>query len=59
MSKRNPELLLNDILQAVNKIQQYTIGLDADQFSIEFTILEATFYNFQVIGEAANQWDMK
>lgn len=30
MSKRNAELLLDDILQAVNKIQQYTTGLDAD-----------------------------
>ena len=50
MSKRNPALLLDDILQAVNKIQQYTNGLDADQFSLEFMILEATLYNFQVIG---------
>jgi len=55
MSKRNPELLLDDILQAVNKIQQYTTGLDADRFPLEFMILEATLYNFQVIGEAANQ----
>ena len=55
MSKRNPELLLDDILQAVTKIQQYTNGLDAESFSLEFMILEATLYNFQVIGEAANQ----
>ncbi len=55
MSKRNSELLLDDILQAVNKIQQYTNGLDPDRFSIEFMIVEATLYNFQVIGEAANQ----
>lgn len=59
MSKRNPKLLLDDILQAVNKIQQYTIGLDAEQFSLEFMILEATLYNFQIIGEAANQLEEK
>lgn len=34
-------------------------GLDADQFSLEFMILEATLYNFQVIGEAANQLEEK
>lgn len=55
MSKRNAELLLDDILQAVIKIQQYSSGLDAERFSCEFMILEATLYNFQVIGEAANQ----
>ena len=55
MSKRNAELLLNDILQAVSKIQQYSNCLDAELFSREFMIFEATLYNFQVIGEAANQ----
>ena len=55
MSKRNSRLLLDDILQAVTKIQQYSNGLDAERFSREFMILEATLYNFQVIGEAANQ----
>jgi uncharacterized protein with HEPN domain len=55
MSKRNPELLLNDILQAVIKIQQYTNGLDVESFTREFMIMEATLYNFKVIGEAANQ----
>lgn len=55
MSKRNAELLLNDILQAVAKIRRYSNGLDAERFSHEFMILEATLYNFQVIGEAANQ----
>ena len=46
---------MDDILQAVTKIQQYSNGLDAERFSREFMILEATLYNFQVIGEAANQ----
>ena len=46
---------MHDILQAVTKIQQYSNGLDAERFSGEFMILEATLYNFQVIGEAANQ----
>ena len=55
MSKRNPKLLLDDILQAVTKIQQYSNGLDAEHFSSEFMILEATLYNFQVIDEVSNQ----
>lgn len=42
MSERNPELLSDDILQAVTKIQQYSNGLDAQNFSIDFMILEAT-----------------
>jgi uncharacterized protein with HEPN domain len=55
MSKRSPQLLLDDILQAVIKIQQYSNGLDVESFSKQFMILEATLYNFQVIGEASNQ----
>ncbi len=55
MSKRNPALLLDDVLQAIIKIERYSTGLDAEQLAREFMALEATLYNFQVIGEAANQ----
>jgi uncharacterized protein with HEPN domain len=32
MSKRSPKLLLEDIIEAVRKIQSYTTGLSFDDF---------------------------
>jgi len=55
MSKRNPELLLKDILVAIEKIKTYTFELSYDDFSKDEKTIDAVIRNFEVIGEAARQ----
>lgn len=55
MSKRNPKLLLADILDAVEKIKRYTFGLTYDTFIEDSKTLDAVIRNFEIIGEAANK----
>ncbi|HUC90398.1 MAG TPA: DUF86 domain-containing protein [Paenibacillus sp.] len=46
-------LYLNDILEAINKIERYTEGVDYDSFSSNEMLLDAVIRNLEVIGEAA------
>ena len=55
MSKRSPLLLLEDILQACQKIQEYTQTLSFEQFDENEMITDAVIRNFEIIGEAANK----
>jgi uncharacterized protein with HEPN domain len=55
MSKRNPSLLLTDILDAINRIEEYTIGYDFEKFLNDSKTKDAVVRNFEIIGEAANQ----
>lgn len=55
MSKRNPKLLLADILDAVEKIKRYTAGLTYETFMEDSKTLDAGIRNFEIIGEAANK----
>ena len=55
MSKRNPKLLLADILDAVEKIKKYTAELTYDTFIEDSKTLDAVIRNFEIIGEAANK----
>ena len=55
MSKRNPKLLLADILDAVEKIKRYTAELTYDTFIEDSKTLDAVIRNFEIIGEAANK----
>lgn len=55
MSKRNPLLLLEDILHACQKIQEYTQTLTFEQFEKNEMIIDAVIWNFKIIGEAANK----
>lgn len=55
MSKRDAKLLLSDILDAVDKIKKYTVGLNYDSFIADSKTLDAVIRNFEVIGEAANR----
>lgn len=54
-SKRDPALLITDILTAINKIQSYTTGLDYSSFLTDSRTVDAVERNFEIIGEAANQ----
>lgn len=55
MSKRDPQFLLTDILEAVGKIKRYTAGLTYDTFIEDSKTLDAVIRNFEIIGEAANK----
>jgi uncharacterized protein with HEPN domain len=55
MSKRQPLLLVHDILESGNKILSYTHGLTFDDFQKDAKTIDAVIRNFEVIGEAANR----
>jgi len=54
MSKRTPILLLEDILDAANKILDYTNGMTYEEFYGDNKSVDAVCRNFEIIGEAAN-----
>jgi uncharacterized protein with HEPN domain len=55
MSKRDEYLLLENILEAINKIQKYTTNLDFIAFQKDDKTIDPVIRNFEVIGEAANR----
>lgn len=54
MSKRDVRLLLEDILEAINKIQDYTRAMSEDDFRSDSKTIDAVVRNLEIIGEAAN-----
>jgi uncharacterized protein with HEPN domain len=55
MSKRDNLLLLEDILESINKIFSYTKDFDFDSFKRDDKTIDAVIRNFEIIGEAANR----
>ncbi len=55
MSKREPKLLISDMLESCNKILQYTDSMDFEAFCNDSKTLDAVIRNFEIIGEAANR----
>ena len=55
MSKRDPELLVKDILEAGQKIIAYTEGQNFEAFITDEKTIDAVIRNFEIIGEAANR----
>jgi len=55
MSKRNPQLLVEDILQSSGKILEYTQDMTYEQFLNDNKTVDAVIRNFEIIGEAANR----
>ena len=55
MSKRQPSLLIEDIIDSGQKIITYTDGLTFDQFMADSKTVDAVIRNFEIIGEAANR----
>jgi uncharacterized protein with HEPN domain len=55
MSKRSPQLLLEDIIESANKVLAYTRGLSYEQFLADSKTVDAVIRNFEIIGEAANR----
>lgn len=55
MSKRDPKLLIADILESAEKIKEYTAKLSLDEFLNDSKTLDAVIRNFEIIGEAARR----
>ncbi len=50
---RDFEVYLEDIRQAIGKVQSYTVGLTRDMFDQDDRTIDAVIRNLQIIGEAA------
>ena len=55
MSKRDPLVLLEDIMLAIQKISRYTSQMDRDAFLSDDLVIDAVARNLEIIGEAARQ----
>ncbi len=55
MSERIPEILLADMLDAVQTIFEFTANLSFEQFVNDRKTRDAVTRNLQVLGEAANR----
>ena len=55
MSKRNPHLLIADMIESGQKIMAYTDGLTFEEFIADSKTIDAVIRNFEIIGEAANR----
>ena len=55
MSKRPIDLLLNDIAQAIDRIEQYIKNLSFDEFSGDQKSIDAVARNLEIMGEAAGR----
>ncbi|MBE4910074.1 DUF86 domain-containing protein [Bacillus luteolus] len=53
--KRDYALYLEDIVEAIQKIEKYTHGLTFEGFEDSSLIVDAVIRNLEVIGEAANK----
>lgn len=53
MSPRAWQLRAMDMLEAIDRIQQYTVGLTLTTFATDSLVLDAVIRNIAVIGEAS------
>jgi uncharacterized protein with HEPN domain len=51
--KRDYRLYLDDILEAIEKIEKYVKGMSFDEFVEDTKTIDAVVRNFEIIGEAA------
>jgi uncharacterized protein with HEPN domain len=53
--KRNDDLLLlNDVLDAIGRIELYMLGVSKDTFFDHLMMQDAVMYQIEIIGEASN-----
>lgn len=55
MSKRDPLVLLEDIMLAIQKIGRYISGVDHDAFVADDLIIDGVARNLEIIGEATRK----
>lgn len=54
MSPRDSKFRLDDIIEALQRIEKYTEGLDYDGWKKDEKTIDAVIRNLEIIGEAAN-----
>lgn len=55
MPKRDPDLLVEDMLTAIRKIDRYTSGMDQELFRQDEKTVDAVVRNLEILGEATRQ----
>jgi uncharacterized protein with HEPN domain len=55
MSKREPIILLQDIVESIEKIKSYTEEMSLELFTNDDKTIDAVIRNFEIIGEATNR----
>lgn len=52
---RDTSLYLNDMLQSIDRILEYTSGMQYDIFFFDNKTIDAVLRNLEVLGEASNK----
>ena len=55
MSKREHFLLIQDMLESIQKIKSYTLGMTWEDFQNNDKTIDAVIRNFEIIGEVADR----
>src|SRR5258707_15167895 len=55
MPKRDPDLLVEDMLGAIRKIARFTAGMDEEVFRQDERTVDAVVRNLEILGEATKQ----
>jgi len=55
MPKRDPALLIEDMLSAIRKIERYMAGLEREGFLQDEKTIDSVVRNLEILGEAARQ----
>jgi len=55
MPKRDPALLIEDMLGAIRKIERYMAGLEREGFLQDEKTIDSVVRNLEILGEAARQ----
>lgn len=55
MSKKDRNILLNDVLESIQKIKKYTKGMNFEQFLQDDKTIDACVRNFEIIGEVSSK----
>ena len=53
--KRRFDLYLFDILEAIERIEGYTLGMDFEEFASNKMVVDAVLRNLEIIGEAVSR----
>lgn len=57
MPRRDARLRIEDMIEAIQRIERYSAGLTAEQFREDQKTLDAVVRNIEVVGEAAGHLD--
>lgn len=55
MSKRDPRILLEDVLLSIEKVGRFAAGMDQQMFLSDEKTIDAVARNLEIIGEAVSQ----